>query len=167
MAKKYDDLDDKDYEDKSFEADGQTIHYKTSQVEPVQQDFINLNEKEKEFINYCLGDADDLLNILNKNISYYSAKDLDELLRRWNNKEYDFKYFDENQFVNAIGAAFGNYLNKEFNTIWSLITDEYGTDYACIATGEHQFQLFPFGMEGNRTKKRRVIERYCPDCKKE
>jgi len=145
MAKKYDDLEDKDYKDESFEAEGQTINYKTSTVEPVEQDFINLNETDREFIDYCLGDADDLLKTLgDRNISNYTAKDLDELLFRWNNKKYNFKYFEEIQFVNAIGAAFGNCLNREFNTIWSVISDEYGTDYACISTSEFSYQLFPF-----------------------
>lgn len=146
MDKKFGDLEDKDYKDESFEADGQIINYKTSTVEPVEQDFINLNEADREFIDYCFGDADDLLKTLpeGKSISNYTAKDLDELLYLWNNKKYDFKYFEESQFVNAIAAAFGNYLNREFNTVWSVISDEYGTDYACIATGEHNFQLFPF-----------------------
>ena len=155
MTKKYDDLNEEDYENKSFEADGQTINYKTSKVEPVHQDFINLNEKEKEFIDYCLGDADDLLKTLHKDISDYSSKDLDVLIHLWINKEYDFKYFDENQFINAIGAAFGNCLNKEFNTVWSLITDEYGTDYACIGTGGHKFQLFPFSSAWKAIEQKR------------
>lgn len=145
MAKKYDDLDDKDYEDKSFEAEGQTINYKTSTVAPVKQDFLNLNKADTEFVNYCLGDADDLLKTLEgKDITNYTAKDLDELLFRWNNKKYDFKYFEEAQFVNAIGAAFGNYLNRIFHTVWSVVSDEYGTDYACISTGDFKYQLFPF-----------------------
>lgn len=145
MAKKYNDLEDNDYVDKSLEVDGQTINYKTSTVEPVEQDFINLNETDREFIDYCMGDADDLLQTLDgRSISNYIAKDLDELLFRWINKKYDFKYFEEMQFVNAIGAAFGNCLNREFNTIWSVISDEYGTDYACISTSEFSYQLFPF-----------------------
>lgn len=146
MTKKYNELDDEDYQDKSFESDGQTVHYKTTVVQPVDQEFINLNPKDQEFIKYSLGDADSLLQTLGNdtNILSYSAKDLDELLYRWNNKKYDLKYYDENQFVNAIGAAFGNCLNKEFNTIWSVISDEYGTDYACISTDEHSYQLFPF-----------------------
>ncbi|MDU1889438.1 MAG: DUF3806 domain-containing protein [Dysgonomonas sp.] len=146
MKNIFDDPDHKDYEEESFEADGQVINYKKSTVEPVEQDFINLNEANREFIDYCFGDADDLLKTLSedKNLSNYTAKDLDDLLYLWNNKKYDFKFFEENQFVNAIGAAFGNYLNREFNTIWTVISDEYGTDYACIATGEYNFQLFPF-----------------------
>jgi hypothetical protein len=145
MAKKYNELDDNDYEDKSFESDGQTVNYKTSVVDPVDQQFINLNEADREFIDYCLGDSDDLLKTLgDKDLTNYTTKDLDELLYRWNKKTYDFKYIEENQFVNAIGAAFGNYLNKEFGTIWTVISDEYGTDYACISKGEYNFQLFPF-----------------------
>ncbi|NDW09228.1 DUF3806 domain-containing protein [Dysgonomonas sp. 520] len=146
MAKKYNELDDKDYEDGTFEAEGRVVNYKKTTVDYVKQDYINLNEADKEFINYCLGDADDLLRTLpdDKNLENYSAKDLDELLYRWNNKKYDFKFFDEEQFVNAIGAAFGKFLNKEFQTIWNVISDEYGTDYACVSTGEHSFQLFPF-----------------------
>ncbi|MDR2955342.1 MAG: DUF3806 domain-containing protein [Prevotella sp.] len=144
MTKKYNELEDNDYEDKSFEAEGQTVNYKASTIDPVEQEFINLNDADKKFINYSLGDADDLLKTIEKGINNYTAKDLDELLYRWNNKKYDFKYFEETQFVNAIGAAFGNCLNKNFNTIWSVISDEYGTDYACISTGEYSFQLFPF-----------------------
>lgn len=140
---KYDELKDDDFRDESFEAEGQTINYTTSTVEPVKQDFINLNKADQEFINYSLGDADDLLKTLDASISTYTAKDLDELLFRWNNKKYNFQYLDENQFVNAVGAAFGNYLNKEFDTVWTVINDEYGTDYACIGT-THNFQLFPF-----------------------
>lgn len=142
---KYDELEDKDYQDGSFEAEGQTVNYKTTTVDPVDQEFINLSETDREFVDYCLGDADDLLKTLgDKDITSYTARDLDELLLRWNKKTYDFRYFEESQFVNAIGAAFGNCLNKEFKTIWTVISDEYGTDYACIATGEYRFQLFPF-----------------------
>lgn len=145
MTKRYDELNDEDYESKYIESDGQTINYKKTTIEPINQDFINLNETDREFIDYCLGDADDLLHTLeDKSISNYTAKDLDELLCLWNNRKYDFKYFEERQFVNAIGSAFGNYLNREFNTIWSVISDEYGTDYACVSTDEYKFQLFPF-----------------------
>lgn len=156
MAKKFNDLEDDDYENKSFEAEGQTINYKTSTVEPVKQDFLNLNESDTDFINYCLGDADDLLKTLDeKSISNYTAKDLDELLFRWNNKKQDFKYIEETQFVNAIGAAFGNYLNRVFNTIWSVISDEYGTDYACVSTGDFNYQLFPFSSTWKAIEQKR------------
>jgi hypothetical protein len=33
MAKKQNDTEDNDYEDKSFESEGQTVNYKTSTVE--------------------------------------------------------------------------------------------------------------------------------------
>lgn len=142
----YDEKDER-YQDESLEVDGKIIHYKHRVLDKkIEQEFINLNERDKAFVLYSLGNAEDLLKLLlkEKNLDSYTTEDLDELLYFWNNKKIEFPHIDENQFVNAIGAAFGHYLNKEIGTIWSVISDEYGTDYACIATGKHSFQLFPF-----------------------
>jgi len=145
MKKKYGDLEDSDYKDDSIESGGKNIQFKTTTVAPHDQEFIKLNEKDKEFITYSLGDADDLLKILdsNKGIDNYTAADLDDLLFMWINKRYDFKTLDEVQFVNAIGSAFGHYMNKECGTIWTVVSDEYGTDYACFSENPN-FQTFPF-----------------------
>ncbi len=150
---------DENYQDESLEVDGKVIHYKHAVLDKkVDQELINLNERDQAFIKYSLGDVEDLLALLpdKKTIDNYTAEDLDELLYLWNNKKIEFPYTDEKQFVNAIGAAFGHYLNKEVLTVWTIVKDEYGTDYSCAGT-THTFQLFPFSsvwkaIEQNREK---------------
>ncbi len=150
---------EENFKDESIEVDGKVIHYKHAVLDKkFDQELINLNEKDQEFIRYSLGDIEDLLALLTekKTIDNYTAEDLDELLYLWNNKKIEFPYTDEQQFVNAIGSAFGHYLNKEVKTVWTIVNDEYGTDYACVGT-THSFQLFPFSsvwkaIEQNREK---------------
>lgn len=139
-------IEDEDYKDESIEVDGKIVHYKHAVLDKkLEQELLHLNESEQSFIRYSLGDIEDLLKLLpeQKTIDNYTAEDLDELLYLWNNKKAKFPYTDENLFVNAVGAAFGHYLNKEVHTVWTIINDEYGTDYACVGT-THSFQLFPF-----------------------
>jgi hypothetical protein len=134
-----------DFEHKSFEINGRTIEYKTKVVDKIEQDLLKLSDKDKEFIAYCLVDAEILLKQLapNKDLSNYSAADLDELISLWKHKRTSFKLVQEDEFANAMGAAFGNCLNKTVGTTWTIISDEYGTDYACVSENP-QFQTFPF-----------------------
>lgn len=133
------------FEHKSFEINGRTVEYKTKIVDKIEQDFINLGEKDKEFIAYSLVDAEILLQQLDssKSLSEYSASDLDTLIYYWLNNRSWFKLVEEEEFVNAIGAAFGNSMNRENQTIWSIVSDEYGTDFACVSESP-KFQTFPF-----------------------
>ncbi len=134
------------YEDNSFESEGKTVHYKHKVLDKkIEQEFLHLSDKDKEFIQYSLGDAQDLLTLLpeKKSLSDFTAKDLDILIYLWNNKKRKFDHFTEAEFANAIGAAFGHYLNREVDTIWTIVNDEYGTDYSCIGK-THRFQLYPF-----------------------
>lgn len=133
------------FEHKSFEINGRTVEYKTKIVDKIKQDFLNLGDKDKEFIAYSLVDAEILLNQLDgsKSLSAYQASDLDTLIYYWLYKRSWFKLVEEEEFVNAIGAAFGNLMNRETNTVWSIVTDEYGTDYTCVSESP-KFQTFPF-----------------------
>jgi hypothetical protein len=150
---------EENFEDESLEVDGKVVHYKHAVLDKkLDQELINLSEKDQEFIRYSLGDAEDLLMLLpeKKTINNYTTEDLDELLYLWNNKKMAFPHTNEEQFVCAIGSAFGHYLNKEVKTVWTIVNDEYGTDYACAGT-THSFQLFPFSsvwkaVEQNREK---------------
>lgn len=146
-----------DFEHKSFEIDGRTVEYRTKVVEKIQQDFLNLNAKEQEFIVYCLVDADILLKQMDAEIgiSSYSAQDLDDLIYLWLNKQNMFKLVSEEEFINAIGAAFGNCLNREFNTIWTIISDEYGVDYACISE-QPKFETYPFSSVWKAVNEKRT-----------
>ncbi|GEM_PF-1407458 len=145
-----------DFEHKSFEIDGRTVEYKIKIVEETKQDLINLSEKNQEFIAYCLVDVEILLKQLktNINLSNYTAEDLDKLIYLWLNKKELFKFVDEEEFINAIGAGFGNYLNKTYNTVWTIIDDEYGTDYACVSESPN-FKAFPFSSVWKAVEERR------------
>lgn len=137
--------DDENFEHKSFEIEGRTIEYKTKIVDKVEQDLLNLSDKDREFIAYSLVDAEILLTQLSpeKKLSNYSAQELDELVYLWLNKRNSFKLVSEEEFVYAIGAAFGNCLNQVYGTTWTIISDEYGNDFACVSE-RPVFQTFPF-----------------------
>lgn len=140
----------------SIETEGKTVYYTQATIDKWDQKLLNLNENNRAFIKYSLEDADDILKLLGseKNLLNYTAKDLDELVFLWNNKKISFNHINEEQFVGAIGAAFGHYLNMEVGTVWEIVSDEYGTDYSCISK-TIVFQLFPFSsvwkaLEQNR-----------------
>lgn len=134
-----------EFENKSFEINGRTVEYKTKIVDKIEQEVLNLSEKEKEFIAYCLVDAEILLKQLdnNKDLSSYSAIDLDVLIHYWLHNRSWFKLVEEEEFINAIGAAFGHLMNRECQTVWSIVNDEYGRDFSCISESP-KFQTFPF-----------------------
>ncbi len=144
------------FEHKSFEINGRTVEYKTKIVDKIEQDFINLAEKDKEFIAYSLVDAEILLHQLDssKSLSEYSASDLDTLIYYWLHNRSWFKLVEEEEFVNAMGAAFGNSMNRENKTIWSIVNDEYGTDFACVSELP-KFQTFPFSSVLKAVEERR------------
>lgn len=145
MSKKLDNHDEENFEHKSFEIEGRTIEYKTKIVDKVEQDLLNLSDKDKEFIAYSLVDAEILLTQLSaeKNLSNYSAQDLDELIYLWLHRRTSFKHVSEEEFVNAIGSAFGHCMNEAYGTKWTIISDEYGNDFACVSENP-VFQTFPF-----------------------
>lgn len=133
------------FEHKSFEINGRTVEYKTKIVDKIEQDVVNLSDKDKEFVAYCLVDAEILLKQLDKvkDLSAYSATDLDILIYYWLHNRPWFKLVEEDEFINALGAAFGYLMNKECHTVWSIINDEYGRDFACVSEVP-KFQTFPF-----------------------
>ena len=145
MSKQQDIFDDENFEHKSFEIEGRTIDYKTKIVDRIEQDLLNLSDKDKEFIAYSLVDAEILLIQLSpeKKLSNYSANDLDQLIYLWLHRRSSFKLVSEVEFVNAIGSAFGNCLNQAYGTKWTIISDEYGNDFACVSENP-VFQTFPF-----------------------
>ncbi|QIK55922.1 DUF3806 domain-containing protein [Dysgonomonas sp. HDW5B] len=145
MTKQQDMSDDENFEHKSFEIERRTVEYKTKIVDKVEQDLINLSDKDKKFIAYSLVDAEILLTQLSpeKKLSNYSAQDLDELVYLWLHRRNRFKLVSEEEFVNAIGSAFGNCLNRAYGTKWTIISDEYGNDFSCVSENP-VFQTFPF-----------------------
>lgn len=162
-----------EFEEKSFEINGRTVEYRVKISEQIKQDLLNISEKDKEFIAYSLVDAEILLKQLDetKDLTNYSAIDLDDLINLWRYKRSSFKLVNEDEFVNAIGAAFGNCLNGTFHTVWSIIIDEYGTDFACISE-EPKFQTFPFssvwkaveeGKEGSLQAIIDLVEKHLKD----
>ncbi len=131
MDKKYDELTDKDYEHKVDTVDGEEIYFKTAVSASIPQDFINLDTSQKLFIKHCLEGADTLIRKYQPNftIDNYTPQTLDNIIDLWNADSTKFTC-SENYFVNTIGTAFGQFLVKTYNMKWTMVTDEYGTDYA-------------------------------------
>ena len=63
------------------------------------------------------------------NIDNFTPKTLDKIIDLWNSDTIKFSC-SESHFINSIGAAFGHYLVKTYKMKWTIVTDEYGTDYA-------------------------------------
>lgn len=131
MKKKYSELTDKDYEHKVDTVDGDTLYYKTAVSENIPQDFTNLNTTQKLFVKHFLQSADTLIRKYQPpaTIDNFTAKTLDNIIDLWNSDSSKFTC-TENNFVNTIGVAFGHLLVNTFKMKWTMVKDEYGTDYA-------------------------------------
>ncbi|MGK2862554.1 MAG: DUF3806 domain-containing protein [Chitinophagaceae bacterium] len=131
MDKKYDELTQADYKHDSANVDGDTIYFKTATSANTPQDFINLDNSQKLFIKHSLKSADTLIKkyLPNFSIDNLTPKVLDTIIDKWNLDSTKFSC-SENDLINAIGTAFGFYLVKTYNMKWTMVTDEYGSDYA-------------------------------------
>ena len=131
MDKKYNELTDKDYEHKVDTVDGEEIYFKNAVSASNPQDFINLDTSQKLFIKHCLEGADTLIRKYqpNSTIDNYTPQTLDNIIALWNADSIKFTC-SENYFVNTVGIAFGQFLVKTYKMKWTMVSDEYGTDYA-------------------------------------
>jgi hypothetical protein len=131
MTKKYDEITDSDYEHKSDTVDGETIYFKTAVSANTPQDFINLSKSQKLFIKHALEGADTLIkeHQPNFNIDNFTPETLDNMIDQWNTDSTKFNC-TENYFANCMGVAFEFYLVKTYKMKWTMVSDEYGTDYA-------------------------------------
>ena len=131
MDKKYNELTDKDYEHKVDTVDGEEIYFKTAVSASIPQDFVNLDMSQKLFIKHYLEGADTLIRKHQPNftIDNYTPQTLDNIIDLWNADSTKFTC-SKNYFVNTVGTAFGQFLVKAYKMKWTMVTDEYGTDYA-------------------------------------
>ena len=143
MDKKYHELTDKDYEHKVDTVDGEEIYFKTAVSASIPQDFINLDTSQKLFVKHSLEGAATLIRKYQPNftIDNYTPQTLDNIIDLWNADSTKFTYA-ENYFVNTVGIAFGQFLVKTYDMKWTIVTDEYGTDYATTIK-ELNFSNFP------------------------
>lgn len=143
MDKKYNELTEKDYEHKVDTVDGEEIYFKTAKSASIPQDFTNLDTAQKLFIKHSLEGADTLIrkHQPNSSIDNYTPQTLDSLIDLWNADSTQFTC-SENYFVNTIGTAFGQFMVKTYKMKWTIVTDEYGTDYATTIS-ELRLSNFP------------------------
>ena len=143
MDKKYNELTEKDYEHKVDTVDGEEIYFKTAVSASIPQDFTNLDTVQKLFIKHSLEGADTLIrkHQPNSSIDNYTPQTLDSLIDLWNDDSTQFNC-SENYFVNTIGTAFGQFMVKTYKMKWTIVTDEYGTDYATTIS-ELRLSNFP------------------------
>ena len=129
--KKYNELTEKDYAHESDTVNGETIYFKTATTANTPQDFSNLDNSQKLFIKHCLEAADALIKTYdpNSNVDIYVPQTLDSIIDQWNTDTTGFSC-TKNYFINAIGTAFGHYLVKTYKMKWTMVTDEYGSEYA-------------------------------------
>ena len=143
MDKKYNELTEKDYEHKVDTVDGEEIYFKTAVSASIPQDFTNLDTAQKLFIKHSLQGADTLIRKYqpNSSIDNYTPNTLDSIIDIWNEDSTKFTC-SEDYFVNTIGTAFGQFLVKTYKMKWTMVTDEYGTDYATTIS-ELRLSNFP------------------------
>jgi len=156
MTKKYNELKDDDYVNNSDNIDGEEVNYKTAESEAEAQEFRDLDDEEILFIQTCLELADEIIKSFSKNnsINNYDLELLDNIIDQWNADNTNFGV-TENEFVNSIGAAFGQKLTEQYNMIWTMLTDSYGTDYA-ITIPEIKLTNFPLSSVLKAVEDRRV-----------
>lgn len=155
MDKKYNELTDKDYQHKSDTIDGETIYFKTATSANTSQDFTNLDNTQKLFIKHCLESADTLIREYESslNIDNFTPETLDKIIDQWNEENTKFSC-SENYFVNSIGTAFGHYLVKTYQMKWTIVVDEYGTDYA-TTIAEIKLTNFPLNSVAKAINQKR------------
>jgi hypothetical protein len=155
MAKEYNDLTEDDYQHHSDDVDGKTIYFKVAETEVPQQEFSDLSEDDCEFIFQCLILADTLLktHTTDKSLNNYSFEVLDTLIDQYNNESSNFDC-TENAFINSIGAAFGHLINKQIATKWTVVSDEYGEDFACQIS-ELNLTAFPLNSVAKAVEQNR------------
>lgn len=131
VRKKYNELTEKDYEHKIDTVDGEPVYYKTAISANTPQEFRDLDNSQKLFIKHCIESADTLIRKYQPhlNINSYTLQTLDNIIDLWNADSTRFTC-SENDFINYIGAAFGQYLVKTYKMKWTMVTDADGTDYA-------------------------------------
>ena len=131
MSKKYSELNEKDYKIQVDSVDGEEIYFKSAISANDPQDFTNLDSSQKLFIKNSLEAADSIIRKYkpDTNIDNFAPKILDDIIDLWNTDSSKFTCSEDN-FVNAIGVAFGFHLVKTYKMKWTMVTDEYGTDYA-------------------------------------
>ena len=155
MDKKYNELTEKDYTHESDTVDGETIYFKTATTANTPQDFTNLDNSQKLFIKHCLEAADTLIrtNEPNSDINNFTPQTLDSIIDKWNTDTTGFSC-TEDYFINAIGTAFGHYLVKTYKMKWTMVTDEYGTEYATTIE-ELRFTNFPLNSVAKAVDQKR------------
>lgn len=122
-----------------LEQDGRKVTGTTESVDPTPQEVAPFGEKENRWLATNLDLAHGL------SLKYGSGggidpQELDRLYGRWA-EETEGKESTE-QIINALGAAFGEYLVESHGFCWVVLTDEYGTDY-CVSHPSAQTKAFP------------------------
>jgi Domain of unknown function (DUF3806) len=127
--KKYGDISEKDYKHEYDTVEGDTIYYKTAITENESQKFIELSLNDKIFLNNCRLSADSMLRnkFPGKSINNFTPKDLDNLIDIYNSNGMNC---NQNNFVNSVGVAIGDYFVNKLGMRWINVEDDSGRDYA-------------------------------------
>jgi len=91
----------------------------------------DLNEGDLRFIQVSLENADKIINVLYQggNSEKYHPEILDEVFKLCLD-EIEAKTLKPAQVREALGVAYGTYLNSDMGSDWLVYTDNHGTDLA-------------------------------------
>ncbi|PQJ12703.1 hypothetical protein CJD36_002865 [Flavipsychrobacter stenotrophus] len=130
---KYDQLKESDYKKKTDTIDGEVVNSKEAIVKEIDQQITNLNSEQERRVEREMMKAGTLLKEHLKGISInnYTASSLDDLVDLWNNDNSKFNC-SQDEFMNTVGFAFGQYLVNTHGMKWKIVNDEYGEDYAIM-----------------------------------
>lgn len=130
--KKYNQHGGNSYKSKTDIIDGEVVNYKVGQAQNTSQAIADLNKEQLSILTYNLTQIQSLLCFHLKAInSKCDAILLDNLIDLWNEDDSKFSC-SRDEFMNAVGFGFGQYLVDTFGMKWKIVNDEYGEDYATM-----------------------------------
>ncbi|MDI9310259.1 MAG: DUF3806 domain-containing protein [Limnohabitans sp.] len=116
-----------------------------------------LNKDLKIFIQDNLGLLSDLTNyydlsLNNPEINF--PQFLDKIFKLWKDDSNSKKPTEE-EIISILGASFGDYIIKNLNFEWKLLTDKDGTDII-LKHKKYQVTLFPFNSVEKACKEEKM-----------
>jgi len=111
-------------------------------VEPFPEDVTQLTGAEIEPIHSNAALASSLFEQFNVDSSSDLLDKLDKAFESWLYASDRFGYLDED-IIEILGAAFGNYCNETLGMKWIKVSDQYGVSVA-IDGIEFEFRGFPY-----------------------
>jgi len=114
--------------------------------------FTAISEDDKNFIEIAMDMAEEIVYHYKKDWegAEISPEVLDQVFAQWldNPSEYG-----NNQVINSLGVALGEYMRRHLQMHWTIVTDQYGTVMA-VHREQPDWTTFPFDTVSKRVQSR-------------